>query len=132
MDLVQDRTTAARPVRVRIIDMQYTNLKYLTGFLHYLNKHHIYLRSRRNGIVMHFLKLCHCQTEGLKWTFSEGHFPFDPKTVPKIKSRKARKNCYRCFSKYKRPLGAEKSNNVWGEVNDFFRQNKNEIIASQH
>jgi len=135
MDLAQDQTTVARPVQVRIFNMNnpnHENLKCLTGFLYYLNRNHIYLRSRRNGMVTNFLRLCLHKTDGLKWTFSEGRFPFDPKTINKIKDRKLRKNCYRCFSRYKKPLRTEKSLNVWGEVNNFFRHNKEEIMAFQY
>ena len=132
---VQDQTTAAHPVQVQTIKMNipdYSNLKYLTGFLHYLNKHHIYLRSRSNGMVANFLSLCHQTTDGLEWTFASGNFPFNPKTIPRIKNRKTRKACYRCFAKYKRPLGAEKPRNVWGEVNEFVRCHKEEIKSHQY
>lgn len=132
MDLVQDLITAAHPVLVRIIDMQYTNLKYLTGFLHYLNRNHIYLRSRRNGMVTNFLMLCLHKTDGLKWTFSEGRFPYDPKSIIKIKDRKIRKNCYRCFAKYKKPIRSEKSLNIWGEVNKFIQQYREKILEFQY
>jgi CO dehydrogenase/acetyl-CoA synthase beta subunit len=135
MDLAQDQTTVARLAQARIINMNnpnHENLRYLTGFLHYLNRNHIYLRSRRNGMVTNFLKLCLHKTDGLKWMFLEGRFPFDPKTIIKIKDRKVRKNCYRCFAKYKKPIRSEKSLNVWGEVNRFLQQNKEEIMAFQY
>lgn len=135
MDQAQDQTLAVHPVQARIINMNnpnHENLRYLTGFLHYLNRNHVYLRSRRNGMVMNFLRLCLHKTDGLKWTFSEGRFPFDPKTIIKIKDRKLRKNCYRCFAKYKKPLRSEKSLNVWGELNKFIQQEREKIIEFKY
>ncbi len=135
MDLAQAMTAAVHPVQVRIINMNnpnHENLRYLTGFLRYLNRNHIYLRSRRNGMVTNFLKLCLHKTDGLKWMFLEGRFPFDPKTIIKIKDRKIRKNCYRCFAKYKKPIRSEKSLNVWGELNKFIQQDREKILEFQY
>ena len=92
----------------------------LTAIAHYLGKQHIALRGRSKGMATYLLKVYFYRLQGLKWTIDSA-FPFDPKTITKIKNRKFRKACYKCFAHYKKP-NTDLNTSVWGELNSFIRE----------
>lgn len=92
----------------------------LTAIAHYLGKQHIMLRGRSNGMATYLLKIYFYHLQGLRWTI-DSEFPFDPKTITKVKNRKFRKTCYKCFAHYKKP-NKDINTSVWGELNHFIRE----------
>ncbi|MDM1022087.1 hypothetical protein QSV37_17585 [Acinetobacter sp. VNK23] len=92
----------------------------LTAITHYLGKQHIVLRGRSNGMATYLLKIYFHRLQGLEWTI-HSKFPFNPKSIPKVRDRKFRNDCYRCFAHYKKP-NKDINTSVWSELNSFIRE----------
>ncbi|MCZ2945994.1 hypothetical protein NYY74_12870 [Acinetobacter baumannii] len=78
-------------------------VQHLTPILNIVFKGKIFFLSRVNGRELIWLKRCEEMLPELYWDFSLA-FPFNPKSISKLKNRKHRRACYQSFAQYKKSL----------------------------
>lgn len=76
-------------------------VQHLTPILNIVFKGKIFFLSRVNGRELIWLKRCEEMLPELYWDFSLD-FPFNPKSIHKVKNRKLRRACYQSFAQYKK------------------------------
>lgn len=76
-------------------------VQHLTPILNIVFKGNIFFVSRVNGRELIWLKRCEEMFPELFWDFSLA-FPFNPKSISKVKNRKHRRACYQSFALYKK------------------------------
>ncbi|AQV15440.1 hypothetical protein [Acinetobacter pittii] len=76
-------------------------VQHLTPILNIVFKGKIFFLSRVNGRELIWLKRCEEILPELYWGFSLD-FPFNPKSIHKVRNRKLRRACYQSFALYKK------------------------------
>ncbi|MGR2827334.1 hypothetical protein FY048_17790 [Acinetobacter sp. 1124_18A] len=76
-------------------------VQHLTPILNIVFKGNIFYVSRVNGRELIWLNRCAEMLPELYWDFSLD-FPFNPKSIHKVKNRKLRRACYQSFALYKK------------------------------
>ncbi len=76
-------------------------VQHLTPILNIVFKGKIFFLSWVNGRELIWLKRCEEMLPELYWDFSLT-FPFNPKSISKLKNRKHRRACYQSFALYKK------------------------------
>lgn len=76
-------------------------VQHLTPILNIVFKGKIFFLSRVNGRELIWLKRCEEMLSELYWDYSLA-FPFNPKSISKLKNRKYRRACYQSFALYKK------------------------------
>ncbi|KRI03938.1 MULTISPECIES: hypothetical protein [Acinetobacter calcoaceticus/baumannii complex] len=76
-------------------------VQHLTPILNTAFQGKVFLLSRVNGRELFLLKLCAKLLPELEWDFLLD-FPFNPKSISKVKDRRLRKACYQSFAQYKK------------------------------
>ncbi|MFX6133630.1 hypothetical protein ABTF13_16205 [Acinetobacter baumannii] len=76
-------------------------VQHLTPILNTVFQGKFFLLIRVNGRELMWLKRCEEMLPALFWDFTLD-FPFNPKSISKVKNRKLRKACYQSFAQYKK------------------------------